>query len=146
MSIGANRLVVVVESLPELRDTTSGTLRREGFEVVAVNDYHAAVEVLGEGRTPSLVCVDLQLPRESGFDLCEYIRGDSRLMWVPILVTSERTSPQDMAYAEDVGANAFLKMPFKSDSLVKYVTAVLDGPQASRPSIRRLRRSVPPPA
>jgi len=51
-----------------------------------------------------------------------------------------------MAYAEDVGANAFLKMPFKSDSLVKYVTAVLDGPQASRPSIRRLRRSVPPPA
>jgi DNA-binding response OmpR family regulator len=145
MLTGADRLVVVVESLPELRETTSATLRTEGFEVVAVNDFHAAIEIL-DARVPSLVCVDLLLPRESGFDLCEYIRNDSRLTWVPILVMSERASPQDMAFAEHVGANAFLKKPFNRDGLLKYVTAVLDGPQASRPSIRRLRRSERPPS
>jgi DNA-binding response OmpR family regulator len=144
MGIGTNRLVVVVESFPEQREATTATLESEGFEVVAVNDYHAAVAVLDE-RVPSLVCVDLRLPRESGFDLCEHIRRDARLMWVPILVTSERSSPQDMAFSEHVGANAFLKKPFTRDQLLKYVAAVLDGPQASRPSIRRLRRSERPP-
>jgi DNA-binding response OmpR family regulator len=144
MSMGANRLVLVVESLPELRASTSESLVSEGFEVVAVNDYHAAVEVLDE-RVPSLVCVELRLPRESGFDLCDHVRNDARLMWVPILVMSERTSPQDMAFAEHVGANAFLRKPFTRDRLLKYVAAVLDGAQASRPSIRRLRRSERPP-
>jgi FixJ family two-component response regulator len=49
-----------------------------------------------------------------------------------------------MAYAENVGANAFLKKPFNREKLLKYVYTLLDGPYASRPSVRRLRRSDPP--
>jgi DNA-binding response OmpR family regulator len=90
---------------------------------------------------PSLVCLDLTLPRESGFELCEYIRSDPRLRFVPILVMSERSSPEEMAHAEYVGANAFLKKPFTREKLLKYVITLLDGPNASRPSVRRLRRS-----
>jgi hypothetical protein len=43
-----------------------------------------------------------------------------------------------------VGANAFLKKPFSREKLLKYVHTLLDGPHASRPSVRRLRRSEPP--
>jgi len=97
-------------------------------------------------RVPSVVCLDLTLPRESGYDLCEYIRKQRRLQWVPILVMSERGSPEEMAHAEDVGANAYLKKPFTPERLLRYLSALLDGPQASRPSVRRLRRSDPPPS
>ena len=103
-------------------------------------DYHGAVTLLA-GPVPSLVCLDLTLPRESGFELCEHIRSDPRLRFVPILVMSERSSPEDMAHAENVGANAFLKKPFTREKLLKYVITLLDGPHASRPSVRRLRRS-----
>ena len=95
-------------------------------------------------RIPALVCLDLTLPRESGFELCEYMQREPRLRFVPILVMSDRASPEDMAHAEHVGANAFLKKPFTRDKLIKYVTTLLDGPYASRPSVRRLRRSEPP--
>jgi DNA-binding response OmpR family regulator len=44
-----------------------------------------------------------------------------------------------MAHAEEAGANAFLKKPFTMKRLMKYITALLDGPSTSRPSIRRLR-------
>jgi DNA-binding response OmpR family regulator len=84
------------------------------------------------------------LPRESGFELCEYIRNQPRLRLVPILVVSDRSSPEDMAHAEHVGANAFLKKPFTRDKLLKYVITLLDGPHSSSPSVRRLRRSDPP--
>jgi DNA-binding response OmpR family regulator len=72
------------------------------------------------------------------------MRSQMKLQFVPILVISDRSSPEDMAHAENVGANAFLKKPFTRDKLLKYVTTLLDGPHASRPSVRRLRRSDPP--
>jgi DNA-binding response OmpR family regulator len=53
----------------------------------------------------------------------------------------DRSSPEDMAHAEEVGADAFLKKPFTRERLWKYVVTLLDGPHASRPSVRRLRRS-----
>ena len=144
MSLGAGRAVLFVNDHPGERETIQRLLAGEGFVVETATDYHSAVKVL-EARALSLVCLDLKLPRESGYDLCEYIRTQRRLQWVPILVMSERGSPEEMAHAEEVGANAYLKKPFSGERLLKYVGALLDGPMASRPSVRRLRRTDPPP-
>jgi len=115
----------------------------QDFAVITAVDYHSALRVLA-ASIPHLVCLDLTLPRESGFELCEYMRGQMKFQFVPILVMSDRSSPEDMAHAEEVGANAYLKRPFTRDRLLKYVSTLLDGPHASRPSVRRLRRSDPP--
>jgi DNA-binding response OmpR family regulator len=143
MEIDTKRIAVLVEDLPPLRETISGYLKANGLRVEAASDYHSAVAILAT-CIPHLICLDVTLPRESGFELCEHIRRDSRLAWVPILVLSERASPEDMAYAEQVGANAYLKKPFTRERFDKYVSALLDGPNASRPSVRRLRRSERP--
>jgi DNA-binding response OmpR family regulator len=144
MSLGAGRTILFVNDHPGEREVIHRQLSHEGFAVENATDYHSAVRFLEE-RVPSLVCLDLMLPRESGYDLCEHIRKQRRLQWVPILVMSERGSPEEMAHAEELGANAYLKKPFSRDRLLKYIGALLDGPMASRPSVRRLRRSDPPP-
>jgi DNA-binding response OmpR family regulator len=133
------RVALLVEDDPAVRRRLLFGLDRLGFEVLAASDYHVAVTLL-ETRTPHIACVDLTLPRESGLELCEHIRRVSRLSHVPILVLSDRASPLDMAHAEDAGANAYLKKPFSMDAFDKYVITLLDGPHASRPSMRRLRR------
>jgi two-component system, chemotaxis family, response regulator PixH len=114
------------------------TLENEKFTVAVALDYESAVRQLAL-KKPSLATIDLQLPRESGFELCEYIRKQPELIYVPILVTGDRAYPEDMAHAEEAGANAFLRKPFTMKQLVKYVHAILDGPHSSRPSVRRLR-------
>jgi DNA-binding response OmpR family regulator len=134
----SKRIALLVEDLPFLRDQICGHLAAEGFEVVATSDYQGAVRALGS-CTPALVCLDLTLPRESGYELCEHIRQEPRLRRVPILVMSDRSSPEDMAHAEHVGANAYLKKPFTRSRFAKYVSALLYNPNASRPSVRRLR-------
>jgi DNA-binding response OmpR family regulator len=141
-AMNVRRVVLLVEDLPALREELKGHLTAAEFEVVACNDYHGAVRAL-ETCVPHLVCLDLTLPRESGYELCEHIRKKSSLNHVPVLVMSDRASPEDMAHAEHVGANAFLKKPFSRDRLLKYVSVLLDGPHASRPSVRRLRRGEP---
>jgi CheY-like chemotaxis protein len=140
MDFDGKRTILLVEDHPPEREAIRRVLIGQDFRVEATADYHGAVTLL-TGSVPNLVCLDLTLPRESGFELCEYIRSDPRLRFVPVLVMSERSSPEDMAHAEYVGANAFLKKPFTREKLLKYVITLLDGPHASRPSVRRLRRS-----
>ena len=143
MEIDTKRTVVLVEGHPSEREIVRQALVDQDFRVQVASDYHGAIGQLSK-LVPHLVCLNLALPRESGFELCEYIRSESRLRFVPILVMSDRSSPEDMAHAEYAGANAFLKKPFSRDKLIKYVIALLDGPHTSRPSVRRLRRSDPP--
>jgi CheY-like chemotaxis protein len=133
------RLALVVEDNPPERDMIAGWLRLEGFQVETAVDYRAAVAALASIR-PDIICCDISLPRESGLELVEHVRGNPATEWIPILVMSERHSPEDMAQAEHVGANAYLKKPFSRERLEKYVSALLDGPHSSRPSVRRLRR------
>jgi two-component system KDP operon response regulator KdpE len=132
------RAVLIVEDDPWLQGAMVRTLEKAKFKPRAVLDYANAVSAL-KVHKPALACVDLELPRESGYELCEHIRRQSELVYVPILVTSERSFPEDMAHAEEAGANAFLKKPFTAAKLVKYVRALLEGPHSSRPSVRRLR-------
>jgi DNA-binding response OmpR family regulator len=143
MSLGSRRTILFVNDHPGEVETIHRHLTAAGFAVETAPDYQAAVKFL-EARVPALVCLDLQLPRESGYELCEFIRSQRRLEWLPILVMSERGSPEEMAHAEELGANAYLKKPFSRDRLLKYLGALLDGPMASRPSVRRLRRTDPP--
>jgi DNA-binding response OmpR family regulator len=133
------RIALVVDDNPPERDMVAGWMRLAGFEVETAVDYRAAVAALTSIR-PDIICCDLSLPRESGFDLVEHVRRTPNLEWIPILVMTARHSPEDMAHAEEVGANAYLKKPFSRPLLEKYVTALLDGPHSSRPSVRRLRR------
>lgn len=128
------RCSLLVEDFPPLRRRIHDQLRSEGMTVEAVPDYHAAVRALAAGFSPDIALVNLTLPRESGYELCEHVRSIPRLVHVPIVVMDERGSPEDLAYAEEVGANAFLKKPFTRDQLVEYVGAMLDGPWVSRPN------------
>jgi DNA-binding response OmpR family regulator len=132
------RIALVVEDDPSLQAQMAKHLEKAKFHVLRAFDYDTAVRHLTTHR-PHVACVDLGLPSESGYELCEHIRSRPELLNLPILVTSERGFPEDMAHAEEAGANAFLKKPFGMKQLLKYVSALLDGPNQSRPSVRRLR-------
>ncbi len=133
-----NRIALVVEDDPELQEAMSQQLSEMGFEVISASHYAAAVDQL-RSTSPDLVCVDLGLPTESGYELCEYIRGPRKLADVPILVTNDSDYPEEMANAEEAGANAFLRKPFSSSDLARYVSALTGDRRRSTPSMQRLR-------
>jgi DNA-binding response OmpR family regulator len=134
----AARIVLVVEDDPTLQRMMAERLEEAKFQVLRASDFGAAVLHLNTVK-PDIACIDLGLPSESGYELCEHIRRQPQLLLLPILVASGRSFPEDMAHAEEAGANAFLKKPFTMKRLLKYVSALLEGPQISRPSMRRLR-------
>jgi DNA-binding response OmpR family regulator len=133
------RVALVVEDDPTLQDAMRRHLEGMGLRVIVSFDYRKAVSHL-TATTPDVVSIDLCLPAESGYELCEHVRRQPALDCVPLLVTSDRAFPEDMAWAEEAGANAFLRKPFSMRQLEEAIKMLLaDVPEASRPWVRRLR-------
>lgn len=115
------RRVLVVHDDPAF---TAGLAKALGIVIDVAIDGKAAIASIARSR-PAIVCVSLNLPRDSGYDLCEEIRRDRRLDQVQILVMSDRHSPEVLAYVEEAGANAFLARPFTLDLLATHVRTML---------------------
>jgi|GEM_PF-710163 DNA-binding response OmpR family regulator len=117
---------LIVEDNPKLRSSMSEHLGRMGFHVQTASHYAAALAHL-ESRMPDIACIDIGLPTESGYELCEHIRGPLGLKFLPLMVTSEFGSPEYLAYAENAGADAFLMKPFSMTELGANIAALLNG-------------------
>ena len=80
------RLVVFVDGEPALQRNVASHLTELGIEVVAVGHGDAALLAVKEKR-PDVVCIDVNLPRMSGYEVCEQIRSDPALATVAVLMT-----------------------------------------------------------
>ena len=133
-------LVLIVTHDPVLTGTATRALVALGFEVTDAIDHRSALEQIRQ-RVPQFVCVDLSLPRESGFELCEDLRAIPDYAAVQILVLSERWTAIDLAAAEEAGANAFVRKPVDGAHLAHYMRSMLERRHPSRPDFRELRPS-----
>jgi DNA-binding response OmpR family regulator len=125
------RRALVVEDDPRLRRSMSEHIAAMDFEVLSASHYAAALAHL-DARPLDIACIDIGLPTESGYELCEHIRGPLGLRFLPIMLTSEFGSPEYLAYAEHAGANAFLMKPFSMPELGLNISALLTGRMPAR--------------
>jgi DNA-binding response OmpR family regulator len=130
--------VLIVEDEPVLQETLRRALEHAGYAAETAFDCRKAIERLA-GSPVDVVCIDLCLPDQSGYELCEYIRRTPAIADVPIVVMGEGAFPEHMAHAEVAGANAFLGKPFHVDALVRCIESLLDRAPASTTSTHVLR-------
>jgi DNA-binding response OmpR family regulator len=131
------RTVLIVEDHPALQNAMSEYVSGMDFDVVIASHYAAARAHLASS-TPDLVCIDIGLPTESGYELCEYIRGPLGLKRLPIVVTSPFGSPAEKAHAEEAGASAFLLKPFAMSQLGAYIRELLKRGQKTGAAVIQL--------
>lgn len=95
-----------------------------------VGDGEAAVFYLsGEGSyenrdrypLPSLMLLDLKLPRKSGAEVLEWLRQQPRLKRLPVVVLTSSREYADVNKVYDLGANAYMVKPVTFDNLVEIV-------------------------
>ena len=96
------KLILLVEDNPDDEFLTRDALRTGGIkhDVVVARDGAEAVEWIfaREGseamRSPDLVLLDLKLPKMSGFDVLERIRGDARTRGLPVVILTSSSEIQ----------------------------------------------------
>jgi two-component system chemotaxis response regulator CheY len=118
------RAALVVEDDPEVRKLVRKSLERLSFAVTEARTGKEAMDLLAKS-TPELVCLDLMLPEQSGYEICEHIRRTAGLRHIPVLVISARALPEDRAHAEEVGADGYLIKPFSFADFTTKVTTLM---------------------
>jgi two-component system response regulator RegX3 len=110
-----------VEDEEALADSIAYTLRREGLDVVVARDGEEALHRFKSDR-PSLVLLDLMLPKLSGLDVCRLIRSEST---VPIVMLTAKDSEADKVAGLELGADDYVTKPFSMRELVSRIRAQL---------------------
>jgi DNA-binding response OmpR family regulator len=115
-SAAARGLVLVVEDEPDIQSLVAEHLIDAGFDVCLASDGEVALQIIRE-RLPALVCLDLNLPRISGYEVCEQIRADPELQGISILITSARNSLDVRVFSLEAGADAYIIKPYALSDL-----------------------------
>jgi DNA-binding response OmpR family regulator len=71
-----------------------------------------------------LVLLDLKLPRRSGFEVLELIRGNEAIQHLPVVVLTSSDNQEDIKRAYGAGANSYLVKPVTRDALLAMVRAL----------------------
>jgi CheY-like chemotaxis protein len=102
------RTILVAEDDPWLRKLMVLHLRDAGYEVTTADNGVAALEKARQSP-PDAIVSDVLMPRMDGFQLCQAVRQDSRLLAVPVVLTSSATIEQaDLVLAQSAGASAYV--------------------------------------
>jgi chemosensory pili system protein ChpA (sensor histidine kinase/response regulator) len=113
----ATRLVMVVDDSLTVRKVTQKLLLREGWEVLLAKDGIDALEQL-QTVQPTLMIVDIEMPRMDGFDLTRNIRAETRLMHIPIIMITSRIADKHREYATGLGVNVYMGKPYHDEALL----------------------------
>lgn len=102
-----NRLSVVADGVE-----ATAFLRREG-------DY-------SEAPRPDLILLDLNLPRRSGREVLEDIKGDPALRAIPVVVLTTSSAEEDILRSYDLHANAYVTKPVDFERFIEVVRQIDD--------------------
>jgi len=116
------RNILLVEDNPDDEALTLRALAKNNIanEVVVAHDGVEALDYLwGEGSyhgrdvrdVPSVVLLDLKLPRVDGLEVLRRLRADRRTELVPVVILTSSKEEQDLVNGYKLGANSYIRKP-----------------------------------
>jgi CheY-like chemotaxis protein len=118
--------ILVADDNSNIQKMVTLALEERGVDVVAVGNGEAAVRRLADVN-PDLVLADVFMPVRNGYEVCEYVKKDTRFAHIPVILLVGAFDPLDEKEARRVGADGVLKKPFvPPDPLIAMVMQVLE--------------------
>ncbi|WP_291010248.1 response regulator [Hydrogenophaga sp.] len=121
-------LIAVAEDDPGTLKLISVVLKNIGHEVLAAPDGAAAWDLI-TAHAPELVVSDIHMPRMSGFDLLDALRGHPTLGATPLILLTSLQEREHMRQGMRQGADDYLTKPFQTRELRDAVMAQLNKQQ-----------------
>jgi CheY-like chemotaxis protein len=99
-------------------------LVRDGEEAVAYLSGAAPYDDRGRFPLPVFMLLDLKLPRRSGLEVLAWLRQESAVRRLPVVVLTSSRESVDVNRAYDLGVNSYLTKPVGFEALMEMVKNV----------------------
>ncbi len=101
-------------------------LQRRGYQTrVAKNGDEALAEI--ERFAPDLVLLDVMMPRRSGYEVCQRVRGRPEWRHIKIIMLSAKGREVEVSKGVSLGADLYITKPFSNTELVAKIDGLLAG-------------------
>jgi len=116
------KIILLVEDNPDDVELTVRALKKGNIlnEIVVVRDGVEALDYLfGTGAyagrdlsiMPTVVMLDLKLPKIDGLEVLRYMRADERTKFIPVVILTSSREEQDLLNGYRLGANSYIRKP-----------------------------------
>ena len=108
-----NQVILLVEDNPDDVELTRRAFEKSKMlnEIVVAGDGQEALDFLFAGVAPSVVLLDLNLPKIDGLEVLRRIRADERTKRLPVVILTTSTEEKDLISGYDLGANSYVRKP-----------------------------------
>jgi two-component system response regulator len=118
--------ILLVEDNPDDEVLTLRGLRHGNIinEVIVAHDGQEALDYLfGSGGRPPLVptvvLLDLKLPKVDGLEVLRRIRTDERTKALPVVILTSSMHDQDVVEGYKLGCNSYVRKPVDFDQFIE---------------------------
>src|SRR5664279_2214327 len=119
----SNKLLLADDSIT-IRKVVGIIFANEDYALSVVDNGNAALEKARE-IIPDLILADVQMPGNTGYEVCTEVRRDPSLKHIPLLLLTGAFEPFDEEKARQSGADDFISKPFESQQLIEKVKSLI---------------------
>ena len=115
--------ILIVEDEGHLAEGLRFNLEAEGHSVQTTDNGEDALRLLKKGEAFDAVVLDIMLPGKDGFVVAQELRSAKN--YVPVLMLTARSRPEDVLRGFEAGADDYLPKPFDLNILIARITSLL---------------------
>ena len=119
-----NPKILIADDDQEILELIKFTLTSEQYTVISAEDGERALKLAIE-ENPDLIILDVQMPKLSGFEVCEKLREHPLTSLIPIIMLTSLSKMKDRITGIKLGADEYLTKPFEPVELVVRVESLL---------------------
>ena len=116
--------VLIVDDEPNIVASLEYLMGKAGYEEAVARDGDEALAAVDAFR-PDLVLLDVMMPKQSGYEVCQKMRGRPDLRDIRIVMLSAKGREAEVSKGLSVGADAYVTKPFSNRELMAQVAELL---------------------
>ena len=133
--IAEEKVILLIEDNPSDVDLMKRAFDKKKIlnKIVVAEDGEIALTYLfsvvsdtkpNSPRLPSVILLDLNLPKVSGFEVLKQIRSDPRTRRIPVVIMTSSHEEEDLLASYDLGANSYIRKPVDFANFVEAIASM----------------------
>jgi len=113
-------MALIVDDSLSTRRSLAQFVGDMGMDVYTAKDGFEAIEFMQE-QTPSIILVDMEMPRMNGLELTAHVRANDTTRHIPVIMITSRNTEKHRSLAAAAGVNTYLNKPFSEEELLHHI-------------------------
>ena len=116
--------ILIADDDNEMRESLASMLETSGYRVIRAENGAEAVEMSAK-ELPSLIMLDIHMPKMDGLKACKAIKSDQLTRHIPVVMLTVEGSISEIQQAIGDGASTYITKPSSKEEILKVIKSIL---------------------